>query len=93
MPALKKLHARLSPKGFQLISVNNAEDATIVKKFVAQEGFRFPVLLSSPSVLADYGVSAIPTNVLIDGKGKIVFASQGFDEAGLNAALIKLGLK
>jgi hypothetical protein len=40
-----------------------------------------------------FHVSAYPTNYLLDSKGKVVFHSVGFDEAGLRAALQKLGLK
>lgn len=93
MPDLKKLYTRLSPKGFQLLSINNAEDAATVKKFVSKENLKFPVVLSTPKLLSTYGIEAIPTNYLLDSKGKIVFRSVGYDEAGLMKALAKLGLK
>ena len=40
-----------------------------------------------------YRVQAYPTNYVLDSSGKVVFRSVGFDEAGIRAALEKLGVK
>ena len=93
MPDLKKLYTRLSPKGFQLLSINDAEDAATIRKFIAREKLKFPVVMSTPTLLNAYGIEGIPTNYLLDSRGKIVFRSVGYDEAGLTKALAKLGLK
>ena len=64
-----------------------------IRKFVAKEKLKFPVVMSTPKLLSTYGIEGIPTNYLLDSSGKIVFHSVGYDEAGLMKALAKLGLK
>lgn len=57
--------------------------------------FTFTIAMEGKNskVSGRYGVQAIPTNYLVDGEGKIVFRSVGFNEVELRAALEKLGIK
>ena len=55
-----------------------------VKKYIAQSGFNFQVLMDLKNetgrnaVVEDYGVSAIPAKFVIDKAGNIVFKLTGF---------------
>ncbi len=44
-------------------------------------------------MFARYGVQAYPTNYIVGADGTVVYRSVGFDEAGLRAALAKLGVR
>ena len=71
----------------------------MIQKYVAENKFTFPIILAGSggsgeyALAKSYGVEAYPTNYLVDADGKVVFRSVGFNEAGLKAALEKLGIK
>jgi hypothetical protein len=69
-----------------------------VSQYLKSNKFTFPVVISEDKgdgkdVVARYGVEAFPTNYVLDGRGRVVFRSTGFDEAGIRKALAKLGVK
>lgn len=78
-----------------MIAVNNGDSKETINRYVAENSFSFHVGMPPQGygIFKDYGVQAYPTNYLLDGNGKVVFRSVGFDEAGLKSALAKLGLK
>jgi peroxiredoxin len=50
-----------------------------LKREVAQLGLEFPVLLDLQfSVWQDYNINALPTSVIIDPEGKVVFAEPNY---------------
>jgi cytochrome c biogenesis protein CcmG/thiol:disulfide interchange protein DsbE len=62
-----------------------------VKKYIAQSGFNFQVLMDLKdgsgrnAAVEDYGVSAIPAKFVIDKTGNIVFKLTGFTGADADA--------
>ena len=64
-----------------------------VKKYIAQSGFNFQVLMDLKdgtgrnAAVEDYGVSAIPAKFIIDKAGNIVFKLTGF--TGTDAAALQ----
>ncbi|MBB4107246.1 TlpA family protein disulfide reductase [Pedobacter zeae] len=64
-----------------------------VKKYMAQSGFNFQVLMDMKdgegrhATVENYGVSAIPAKFVIDKAGKIIFKLTGF--AGTDAAALE----
>ena len=69
----------------------------MVSKYAKESKFTFQVVLGGQgreyTLGKAYGVKAYPTNYLIGPDGKIAWRAVGFDEAGLRAALTKMGLK
>jgi peroxiredoxin len=53
----------------------------LVSRYVRVHDLPFPVLMDDGSVKARYGVSGIPTTVLVDPKGRVVHASTGAHSA------------
>jgi peroxiredoxin/outer membrane lipoprotein-sorting protein len=92
---LKQLYASLRNKGLEIVAVNQGDSDEIIRKFLKQGGYTFPVAKGPKDggIFSKYGVVAFPTNYLIDRYGKVVFRSVGFDEQGLKRALTGLGLK
>ena len=49
--------------------MNDSEDA--MREFLSENGYSFPVMLDEDNVAADYGVRAIPTNIVLDSEGEV----------------------
>ena len=80
--------------GLQLVAINMGDTKDVINQYVAEGKFTFPIVMGEQGkVFEEYGVQAFPTNYLLDGEGNVVYRSVGFDEAGLKAALNKMGLK
>src|SRR5204863_496537 len=94
-PHLQKLYKELKGKGLRLIAVDTGDNADLIRKYMKEKGFTFPIAMDQDkgSVFASYGVEACPTNYLLDSKGRIVYRATGFDENALRAALVSVGVK
>jgi thiol-disulfide isomerase/thioredoxin len=80
LPSLQAMYNKLKGKGFEILAVDIMEDETKVSAFVKENAMTFPVLLdTSGSVGRDYDAGSIPTNYIVDRKGKILARIVGFD--------------
>ena len=70
--------------------MSNDESLKEAGAFARQVKATFPVLHDpNDTVFKKYGVSAIPANVVIDRKGKVVFTVEGADIKAIDAAIVK----
>jgi len=101
-PHLQKLYTQLKDKGFEIIAINLGDEPESIQKYIKDFNVTFPIALggrprgNERTVFSDYGVSAYPTNFLIDHDAKVVWHSRGYDEASieeLRKELEKLGVK
>jgi len=83
-PALQKVYDHYaSNPNVRILALNTwervggIERTELVKKFIAENKYTFPVLLDLETV-DRYGVDGIPTKFIIDKKGNIAFKSVGF---------------
>ena len=74
MPAMQALHERLAAGAdFVMLAVNLQEDAGQVRRFAAEMGLSFQILLdSSGEIAAAYGARTLPMSYLIDKDGSIL---------------------
>jgi len=84
LPYLQKVYERYKNNDKVVVLALNtwerqtgAEREALVKKFVEENKYTFPVLLDE-NFVEKYGVEGIPTKFVIDRKGKIQFKSIGF---------------
>ena len=79
IPELEKLHQKYQSRGFKVVGVSIDEgDAQPVKQFVNEHSMRYPVALDPDGKVASlFQTEVIPTTVLIDRKGKIVWEKRG----------------
>jgi thiol-disulfide isomerase/thioredoxin len=69
-PEIDKFYRENSERAQVLaVAVNDAE--ADIRVFMNQNGFTFPVMLDGGGVAGAYGVSAIPTTVVVDSEGFI----------------------
>lgn len=79
IPALQKLHQKYEQRGFKVVGVSIDEgEAGPVKRFVTEHAMQYPVVLDPEGQLATMlQTTVIPTSVLIDRKGKVVWKKYG----------------
>ncbi len=96
MPELKKIARKYKESGLTIVAVNqdSPSDQSKVKPFVKQKRFNFVVILDEDKDLWDqFNVNALPTSILIDQTGHVVYTHVGYkpgDQAEIIAALEKL---
>ncbi|MCB1056002.1 MAG: TlpA family protein disulfide reductase, partial [Acidobacteria bacterium] len=75
---LEGLYPEYHPLGLEVLSIDVEEDEAQVRSFVEREKVPFHVLLDERgAVSGGFNVQALPTVVLLDGQGQIVFQRAG----------------
>lgn len=76
-------HEKAKSGDLVVLAINAREDAQKVKQFMQEKNYTFRVLLDKEGkVLDDFGVTGIPTFVVIDREGKVTYVQTGFWEGG-----------
>lgn len=94
IPELEKMHAKYASRGFQVVGVSVDENgAEAVKPFVEEQKVGYPMVLDpSQKITNVLQTTVLPTSVLIDRSGTIVWRRVGAlmgPDAALDAALEK----
>ncbi|MDB5104489.1 MAG: Thiol-disulfide isomerase-like protein [Fibrobacteres bacterium] len=79
--AFKELQARHGAKGFRVVAISVDQPQTLarVRAFAKARAFPFAVLADpGQDVYRLYGVSALPTSLLIDARGRVAYRQEGF---------------
>jgi peroxiredoxin len=72
MPAINAYYEANQEKGLTVLGVNAQEDRATVSKFIAANGFTFPILLDSVGDVArQFQVNSYPTTIVVDRHGTI----------------------
>lgn len=79
IPELQKLHTDNAAKGFKVVGVSLDDSGKeAVQQFVTEHAMTYPVALDPDGKLANiFQTTVIPTSVLIDRNGKIVWKKYG----------------
>ena len=74
IPHFAELYEKYQENGFQMIGIAlSSGSAKDVKKFAAEHGINYPILMGNKEVAEKYGrIRSIPTTFLIDRQGRIV---------------------
>ncbi|HMN41569.1 MAG TPA: redoxin family protein [Phycisphaerales bacterium] len=82
MPGVQKLHEKFKDKGVAVYGVDTFEHGSGEKarKYMADKKYTYGLLYSGDELAKAYGISGIPTFVLIGKDGKILHLGVGFDE-------------
>ena len=98
-PFLERLHQQYGSGGATFLGISQ-DDARATKGFASEYGVTFPVVLDEDGypVSNAYGLTNVPTILLIETDGKVKVSSMGFDKKDLEtiasqlAELRKIGL-
>jgi peroxiredoxin len=86
MPLLNDLHNKYKALGFSVIGVNVEQDSSMAKSFISSYPVDFPILLDVSNKASKlYGVSAMPTTVIIDRNGMVRHLHKGYQAGDENA--------
>jgi thiol-disulfide isomerase/thioredoxin len=73
VPEINSIHARMEGR-LKILALNYMENRQKVTAFMKAKGVAYPVLLDIDGKVArSYGIVGIPTYVLLDRQGKIVY--------------------
>jgi len=96
MPSMEALRQALHDKPFVVLAVNEWENADLVFPWIGQlPAFPgFPILFDADGAVAErYGVQGLPTTVIIDRQGRIVYRAVGgrdFDHPDVRKLILDL---
>lgn len=92
IPELKKMQAELGPKGLVVVGIavdEKPDNERDVKAFVADKAIDYPVVLDPDGgILLLLETSTVPTTVLLDRRGQVVWYSVGIVQSS-NPALVE----
>lgn len=77
IPDLIKLQEKYGPQGFTVIGLSNDDSMETVRPFLKANGINYPVMMASPELMRQYGARSLPSSLLIDREGKVVWAMAG----------------
>lgn len=78
MPSMQSLHEKMKGKDFVMLAVDVGERKEGVRSFIDKNDYTFTVLLdSNHEVSIEYKIAGIPTTLLLNKEGKIVFRETG----------------
>ena len=94
IPALQAMHDKYHGDGFKVIGISLDESGSdAVKAFAAEKKMTYPIAIDADGNLASlFHTTVIPTSVLIDREGRIVWKKYGAiigEEKSLDGALQK----
>ncbi len=87
IPEIQKLSERYASEGVVFIGVNedSPRNTTKVKPFVRSMGVTYPILLDSEQKLMKaFLVQGLPTLIILNDKGEIVYTHQGYTSGDEN---------
>jgi thiol-disulfide isomerase/thioredoxin len=94
IPELQSMHQKYASRGFKVVGVS-LDDTGVdgVKQFVAKHSMTYPIAYDPEGKLAAiFQSSVLPTSVIVDRSGQIVwkkFGAVSMDDSTLTAALTK----
>ena len=79
---LAKLYPALKDKGVEFLAVSLGEPEAVVRDFVAKRPFAYRVLVDpNDEVATKYGIFVLPTVVVLDRAGTIMYQHEGISSA------------
>jgi len=90
IPGFVAIQKKYADKGFTVIGVSlDKQGPSVVKPFMRELGMNYPVVMGNPKIAGDYGfITAIPTTFVIDRRGDVVTAYEGFRDQATFESLI-----
>jgi thiol-disulfide isomerase/thioredoxin len=86
--ALNAVHESLDADQRVLSVLADGDDGERVRRFVAEHGIRYPVVLAGERVLRDWGIRAFPTSCFVRPDGEVMSCVSGMTTRwGLRARL------
>ena len=77
-PIVNTIAQRYKDKGLTVVGVNTSDEDGLAAHFAKKKGLRFPIVYDEGNTIAkSYGVSSLPTLVVVSKTGRVVAIRQG----------------
>jgi len=77
-PIVNAIAQRYKDKGLAVIGVNTSDEDGLAGRFVRKKGLSFPIVYDEGNAIArQYGVSSLPTLIVVSKTGKVVAIRRG----------------
>jgi peroxiredoxin len=87
-PILDAMYRKYRPMGFTLLAINVESDAADAERFLAATPVSFPIAWDAANkVSGAYGVSAMPTTLIVDRKGQVRWVHRAYKPGDENEYL------
>lgn len=74
VPVLNRMYEKYKPRGVIMLAVDVQESKEWVERWAKKRGVKYPIVLDQKgSVIEKYGIYSVPTNILLDFDGQVVF--------------------
>jgi len=70
-------YEKLAPHGVEMLAINAGEGPQAVSQFLQRVAIDFPNILGNQDSLPNWSVTALPTTLVIDAEGNVVFKAVG----------------
>jgi thiol-disulfide isomerase/thioredoxin len=91
MPLLDQMYRKYKPLGFTLVGVNVEPDPADAEGYLRKTPVTYPILLDKENkVSALYNVSAMPSSVIVDRKGRVRYVHHGYKPGDENEFLTQI---
>ncbi|MFK7889369.1 MAG: TlpA family protein disulfide reductase [Granulosicoccus sp.] len=77
IPSMNAAWGKLEAQGVGMLAINAGEGLEAVSSFAQKITIDFPVLLGDSATLANWSVRALPTTIVVDANGKVVYEALG----------------
>jgi protease I len=76
-PGLVKVYNEYKEKGVEFIGIEGLGNVKEIEKFVNRYKIKWPVTIGEKEVFQAYEIRGVPTHVIVDRNGKIIFSMPG----------------
>ena len=77
IPSMNAAFDKLEPQGIGMLAINAGEGGIAVEEFLKKISIDFPNILGNADTLANWSVKALPTTIVIDAEGRVVYEALG----------------
>lgn len=77
LPSMNAAYKIVEPQGIGMLAINVAEGADAIRPFLNRVPIDFPVVLGENSTMAQWSARVLPTTIVVDANGKVVYEAQG----------------
>lgn len=90
IPSMNEAWQALEDQGVGMLAINAGEGRGAVETFLKKISIDFPTLLGDGNTLANWSIRALPTTVVVNAKGEVVYEALGPREWHEEALLAKV---
>ena len=90
IPSMNEAWQAFEDQGVGMLAINAGEGRDAVETFLKKISIDFPILLGDGNSLANWSIRALPTTVVVNAKGEVVYEALGPREWHEEALLAKV---